>query len=200
VKAIIWDMGGVLVRTHSRQGRQKWERELNVPPGDLERAVFRSESAQRAGLGAVSVDEHWHWVLSHYGIPFTRREEFERDFWSGDEVDHQLVNQIRDLKLHYKSGLITNAWLDIRHMLEEVWQINTAFDDMVISAEVKLAKPDPAIYHLMLQQLQVLPGESVFIDDFIENVDAARSLGMAAIQFQSPEQVMHELHQLLKKS
>lgn len=199
MKAIIWDMGGVLVRTHSRLGRQKWEAALDLAPGELEQTVFRSESARLAGVGAISVDQHWSWILSHFGLPPDKRAEFEHDFWSGDEVDYPLIDEIRALKSRFKSGLITNAWLDIRHMLEDVWKIHAVFDKIVISAEVKLAKPDPAIYQFMLRELQTLPEESVFIDDFIENVEAARQLGMAAIHFQSPEQALHDLQQLLNE-
>jgi len=197
MKAIIWDMGGVLVRTHSQAGRRKWEQALNLPALELERVVFASESARQAGLGKISVDDHWGWILDHYGIPHEQRDELERDFWSGDEVDHDLVSNIGRLKTRYLTGLITNAWLDIRHMLEDVWGINAVFDEIVISAEVGLAKPDPAIYEMMLDRLNIEPAEAVFIDDFLANINAAQELGMHTIHFQQPSLALQQLDSLL---
>lgn len=199
MKAIIWDMGGVLVRTHSQAGRRKWEKALNLPPLELEQMVFASESARQAGLGKISVDDHWGWILNHYGILHELRDELERDFWSGDEVDQELVSHIGRLKTRYLTGLITNAWLDIRHMLEDVWAIDTVFDEIIISAEVGLAKPDPAIYQMMLDRLNVEPAEAVFIDDFIANITAAQELGMQTIHFQQPSLALQKLDSLLEE-
>jgi HAD superfamily hydrolase (TIGR01509 family) len=61
-----------------------------------------------------------------------------------------------------------------------------------------LVKPEPAIYELMLERLEVEAGRAVFLDDFIENVAGARQVGMQAIHFQSSEQALGELGALLK--
>jgi HAD superfamily hydrolase (TIGR01509 family) len=56
-------------------------------------------------------------------------------------------------------------------------------DDILISAEVGLAKPDPRIYRLAAERLGVRPDEAVFVDDFAANVEGARAVGMRAIHF-----------------
>lgn len=61
------------------------------------------------------------------------------------------------------------------------------FKDIVVSGEVKLIKPDPAIYRLLLERNQLRPGDCIFIDDLQENVAAAAALGIHGIQFTSPE-------------
>lgn len=73
------------------------------------------------------------------------------------------------------------------------------FDDGVFSSSVKMAKPDPAIYELALQQFDITPGETVFIDDHAPNVDAARALGLTAFVFTDVELLARELvaHRLL---
>jgi len=58
-------------------------------------------------------------------------------------------------------------------------------------------KPDPRIYHLALEKLGVRPEEAVFLDDMLINVQAARSIGMSAIQFTQPEKTLEELTQFL---
>jgi 2-haloacid dehalogenase len=70
------------------------------------------------------------------------------------------------------------------------------FDDMVISGEVRLSKPDPAIFHLLLGKIGRPAGECVFIDDSPANIAAAQKLGFAAIQFHSPEALGTELRAL----
>ncbi|UCG24361.1 MAG: HAD family phosphatase [Chloroflexota bacterium] len=67
------------------------------------------------------------------------------------------------------------------------------FDGIVLSGEVKLAKPDPAIYAVLLEQVNDSPGNCLFIDDSEVNIAAARELGFNAIQFESPSQLRLEL-------
>jgi putative hydrolase of the HAD superfamily len=71
---------------------------------------------------------------------------------------------------------------------------------MVISAEVGVMKPDPQIYQLALEKLNVTPAESVFIDDFTQNVEGARAVGMNVIQFAAHDQAMDELEKMLALS
>jgi epoxide hydrolase-like predicted phosphatase len=68
---------------------------------------------------------------------------------------------------------------------------------LIISAEVGLAKPDPRIYQLALEKLGVQAGDSIFLDDFKENVEAARAVGMLAIHFVDPQTAIAELNALL---
>ncbi len=68
-----------------------------------------------------------------------------------------------------------------------------AFDDIVFSGEIKLIKPEPEIYHFLLNKIGYLAEECLFIDDSQANVDAAKSLGFDAHQFKSPEILRGEL-------
>jgi 2-haloacid dehalogenase len=66
-------------------------------------------------------------------------------------------------------------------------------DGYLISGEVQLVKPDPAIFRTMLDRIRCMPEECLFIDDAEANIDTARRLGFLAILFQSPAQLEHEL-------
>jgi len=70
------------------------------------------------------------------------------------------------------------------------------FDDMVISGEVLLSKPDPAIFQLLLAKIGRSAQECIFIDDALANVTTARELGFIIIQFHTPEQLEKDLQQL----
>lgn len=199
IRAVIWDLGGVLVRTEDWSPRRRWEARLGLEPGGLSRLVFEGEAGRQAALGQASAEEVWRWVGERLGLTGAEVERLRRDFWSGDRVDESLVDYIRSLRPAYRTALLSNAWPDLRHFVEKVWRIDDAFDVVVISAEVGMVKPDPGIYHLTLARLGVEPGEAVFIDDFEANVAAARDLGLHAIRFRRPAQARAELEALLDR-
>jgi putative hydrolase of the HAD superfamily len=68
-----------------------------------------------------------------------------------------------------------------------------SFDVLVWSFQHLMAKPDPAIYHLVLEKLNVRPEEALFLDDKLLNVEAARALGMKALQFSTIERLRADL-------
>ena len=67
------------------------------------------------------------------------------------------------------------------------------FQDIVVSGEVKLAKPDPRIFDLARTRCRLAPGSTVYVDDALRNVDAARALGFHALHFQEPARLRREL-------
>jgi HAD superfamily hydrolase (TIGR01509 family) len=96
----------------------------------------------------------------------------------------------------YKTCLISNAWDDLReYILKEKFE--DAFDHIVISAEVKVAKPSEKIYQIALEQLKVSPNEAVFVDDFYENIEACEELGIKGVHFKNPEDALQQLKALL---
>ena len=97
----------------------------------------------------------------------------------------------------YKTALLSNAWDDLRQVIAEKWHFEDAFDAMIISAEVGLAKPDPRIFQLALERLGVEADQAIFVDDFERNVEGANALGLHGIQFQTPQQMRFDLDRLL---
>jgi HAD superfamily hydrolase (TIGR01509 family) len=71
------------------------------------------------------------------------------------------------------------------------------FKYLVISGQILLIKPDPAIFEHLVEKTGILPAESVFIDDIAKNVAAARACGLHAIQFRDPESCRTELRTYL---
>jgi len=71
------------------------------------------------------------------------------------------------------------------------------FEHLVISGAILLIKPEPAIYKHLVEQTGIVPAESVFIDDLLKNVIAARECGFQAIQFRDPASCREELRNYL---
>ena len=94
--------------------------------------------------------------------------------------------------------MLSNYSEILREKITTTWKIGDAFEHLIISSEVGHKKPDPEIYQIALQTIGCQPGEAVFIDDFIENIEAARQLGIHGIHFITAEQTLSEIDILLK--
>lgn len=76
------------------------------------------------------------------------------------------------------TGLLSNSWGTDGYPLD---LLRECFEDLVLSGEVGLRKPDPAIFELACERLSVAPADAVFVDDFEVNVEAARTVGLRAV-------------------
>ncbi len=197
IDAVIWDLGGVLVRTEDRSYRVVWEEKLGLEKGELDRLVFEGEAGRAAAIGKANAADIWLVIRDRFELSADEAQAIERDFWAGDVVDYMLIAMIRELRVSYKTGLLSNGWPDLRHALEDVWEIADAFDEIIISAEVGFAKPEEKIYQLALDRLGVIADRTIFIDDFTANVDAASAMGMQTIHFQNADQAQAQLKSML---
>lgn len=112
---------------------------------------------------------------------------------------NDVIGLVQQLHQKYPLAILSN--IDAVHY--EYFQKNmnflNHFSPHFLSYKMRLAKPDPAIYHQVLAQLNARAGECFFIDDRKENVIAARKLGIVAHHFKSYKKLMHDLkkHQLI---
>jgi len=196
-KAVLWDLGGVLLRTEDWEPRHCLDRMLDLPNGKIYELVFESEMSRKATIGEAANDELWMWVGEQLELSSDKLTLVRDEFWSGDQIDMELIRFIRARKTETKMGLLSNGWPSTRRFRDERWHLADSFDDMSISAEVGLAKPDRMIYQLALDRLGVEAEQTIFIDDFDENIRGARELGIHGIHFQDPQIVIEELKDLL---
>jgi epoxide hydrolase-like predicted phosphatase len=196
IEAVIFDLGGVILRTEHQAPREHLAERLGLSYEDLVRLVFESESARQASLGMVTAQQHWETLAARLGRPASEIGPMRDAFFGGDVLDRDLLIMIRSLRPGRRTGLLSNAWLDLRDYLT-MNKLADAFDAIIISAEVGLLKPDRQIFDLALGQLGVTPERAVLVDDTLANVEAARRLGMSGIHFRDPGQMRLELAPLL---
>jgi epoxide hydrolase-like predicted phosphatase len=197
IKAIIFDLGGVLLRTADFTPREKLAERLNMNRHELEEFIFGGDSGDKAQRGMISAQQHWVNLRDKLGYT---QQEFKLvldEFFSLDELDEDLVDYVRGLHKTYKTALLSNAWDDSRQLISEKWHIEDAFDTLIISAEVGTAKPDQSIFMLALDRLAVKANEAIFVDDFQRNVEAAIAVGLHGIRFQTAQQVQDDVELLL---
>jgi epoxide hydrolase-like predicted phosphatase len=194
IKAVIFDLGGVLVRTEFPEVRQRLEKRLGLDSGVLGQIVWGGETWDLAELGHITYEEYWRRVGK--ALDLRTQEEirsFRREYFSGDRLDGELVSLIKELRNRHRIGLLSNAPDRLEVWLEENWGIKDLFDAIVYSAKVHVAKPDPSVFHMILKQLAVAPSEALFVDDYPRNIDAALELGMHAIRFTGTKALKQEL-------
>ncbi len=197
IRALIFDFGGVLIYDADDHKRRAWESRLGLEAHHLDELVFHSEVSVRATVGKVPVTAIWDHVGKILNLSPKDLQQLQADFWWGDRVRQELLDFIGQMQAEYRIAILSNAWSNARQVFIERFHFDIVSELMIISAEVGLAKPDPRIYTLTLEQLAVAPEEAIFVDDVLENVLAARALGIHAIQFETTAQVITTIKALL---
>lgn len=198
IKTILFDVGGVLLRTEDRRPRTMLADAFGMTYEELEHLVFNGNAGHAAQRGEVSAADHWEAVRKKLNF---RRDELPlvRDtFFNGDVLDRELIDFIRDLNPPYQTALLTNAFDDARASLTEKYGFDQWFDPIIVSAEEGVMKPDPRIFEIALARCGSTAGETVFVDDFPHNIRGAREVGMHAVWFRSREQAIADLWKILQ--
>jgi glucose-1-phosphatase len=200
IKTVIWDMGGVILRSDDWTPRRELAMEYGMTLDQIHEFVFNSVTGKLATLGQIEEEDHWRAIGDQLKIGLETLKAFRDQFWAGDSLDYELADFIRKLKPNYTTGLLSNAWTNARHVLTKSKPCIDAFHVAVFSCEVGLAKPDPAIYTLILRLCSTNPDEAIFVDDFEENIEAANQLGIHGILFKNARQTMADVAAMLNRS
>lgn len=196
VRAVFFDLGGVIVRTEYQAPRQHLAERLGMEYDDLVKIVFDSDSGYQASIGAIPANVHWDSIIKRLKRPAEELESIRHEFFAGDVVDRTLLDFLRSLRGKYITGLISNAWGDLReYILRE--NLEDAFDHIIISAEVGVVKPEAKIFKIALEQANVKPKEMVFVDDFPANIEGCKKLGIKGILFRDPYSVIKQIQAML---
>jgi putative hydrolase of the HAD superfamily len=196
IKAIYFDLGGVIVRTVDHHSRAQLATEFGMTYEEMDKFVFDCQTAVQATIGEVTEEAHWLEVARRLKRPESDFPRLRDAFFGGDTVDQDIVNMLRSLQKTHKTGLISNAWDGLRPWIVSQ-KFDDAFNEMIISAEVGVAKPDARIYQYALEKLGVKPAEAIFVDDVEKNVTASEALGMHGVLFRSSEQARADVKRLL---
>ena len=185
IKSIVFDIGGVILRSEDESGRDALGEKYDLEPGWVERLVFNSDAAKTSTIGLVSADAIWHGVAEELNLSINSLQAFQDLFWQGDQIDYTLVEFLETCRPQFHTALLTNAWKDARIMLKERYAISEGqtVDHLLVSSEIGIAKPHPEIYELLAETLDCHFSEILFVDDFIENIEAAKEMGINTIHF-----------------
>ena len=195
VRAIIFDIGRVLIRVDIQRAKAGLARGLALSPEELWAAIEKDPRWRDWQEGRMSPRD-WHLNLSKrlgFSLDF---EQFTAVWNSGlDPVPIHANGFFESLSKRYRLGLLSNT--DPIHVakLESSYDFYRFFPKPVriYSCSVGASKPAPLIYREALRACKARAEEAVYIDDIPAYVEAARKLGLSGIQFQSPEQLQRDL-------
>jgi putative hydrolase of the HAD superfamily len=199
IKAVCWDFGGV-ISSSPFDAFAAYERELDLPAG-----FVRSINATNPDTNAWSKLERSQVTLDEFCDLFEAEAKAagaELDarmiitLLSG-EIRPQMVEAVRRCAERLKTALLTNNFIAVEPQAGGAAELFDLFHVVVESNKAGVRKPDPRFYELALEQLEVEPHETVFLDDLGINLKPARALGMQTITVTDPDRALDELEDVV---
>jgi len=201
IAAVIFDFGGVFTSSPF-EAFNRYERERGLPENVIRRinSANHLENAwarfERAELDLDGFDEAFAAEAAALGHHLPGRDVIP--LLAGD-VRPEMVEALRRIGARFKTGCITNNVPSMQAVgadrpdLLYRQEIVEMFDEMIESSKLGIRKPDPRIYAMMCERLDVAPEECVYLDDLGGNLKPARAMGMITIKVESGPQAIAEL-------
>jgi epoxide hydrolase-like predicted phosphatase len=194
-RAVLFDFGGVLT-TSVWDSFAAFCRSEGLDP-DAIKNLFRTDPEALKELRGLETGELSE---SDFEATFGKRLGLENpdglidSMFVGMKPVESMVEAVKRIRAsELLTGLVSNSWSTEhydRKLLAEL------FDAVVISAEVHLHKPQPEIYRLAAERLEVEPGECIFVDDLKENCEGAEAVGMTPLRHRDAQETIAKLGEL----
>jgi len=197
---VIFDLGGVVFDS-PLHAIAAYERELGIAAGAVNRLVVATGPAgawsrlERGELRLEAFYDRFEAECAAAGHPLCARTLMAR-IAAASRPRPAMVEAVRRIHARgLRTAALTNNWVGDAEAPRD--GLRALFDVVVESAVEGLRKPDPRIYHRVLERLGVAPAEAVFLDDIGRNLKPARALGMHTIKVDEPGAALAELGALL---
>ena len=195
---LVVDFGGVLTTNIFDSFSAFCEAEGIEP--EAVRSAFRNEGEGRQllfdlELGKLGDEEFELRFCAHLELPEERADGLIERLFGGMRADREMEMAVVMAKRQgIRTGLISNSWGTGRYELDRFPEM---FDAWVISGEVGLRKPDPAIYEMGAERVGLPPSELIFVDDLGGNLKPAAELGYATVLHRTAAETIPQLEDLL---
>jgi putative hydrolase of the HAD superfamily len=193
-RVVIFDYGDVISLPQSAADRAVIERLAGVRAEDGARSFWTAYQAHRNSLdqGAGGVRAYWRAIADDIGADLDDarlHELWAADFRSWISINPGTIEVIADLKTGgTRLAVLSNAGPDFGSCLR-FGPLSDYFEAFFVSGELKVIKPDPAIFEHTFAALNVTAAEAIFTDNREDNVRAAQSLGITGHVFTSPQEL-----------
>lgn len=185
LRAVVFDYGMVLTGPRDAEANAMLLRLTGLEQERFESLYWADRHAYDEGK--FTGLEFWQKLLRNAGIPDKPGLAEELNLWDARMWTTQnpamLVWQLELKQRGFKTAILSNMGDNVLANVERTFDWLPRFDVLVWSYQLKMAKPDPAIYLYTLRELDVEAAETLFLDDKLENVEAAQALGMRGILF-----------------
>jgi putative hydrolase of the HAD superfamily len=194
IKSVVFDFGNVICFPPAKEKIERAAAEAGMPVDQFLKAMWKDRLPYDGG---ETSREYWHKVAEAGGTSFDealveRMVQHEVGFW--DTFDSRVIDWIKRLRAGgYTIGILSNLPHPIAASLRQTPGFLDHFDHITFSCDLRLFKPQAAIYEHSFQGLNVPAEQTLFIDDKMENVEGARAAGMNAELFTSWEEFSREV-------
>jgi putative hydrolase of the HAD superfamily len=195
LQAVVFDYGMVLSGPQDPAAYAELQRITGLSGEALEKLYWVDRHAY--DRGELTGLEFWQKLVRDGGLTLSAAEIDQLNHWDvrmWSTINEETLKWHRMLKERgMKTGILSNMGDSVlEHLLEKHAWIED-FDVLIWSYQHLMAKPEPEIYHLLLERLGTAPEETLFLDDKIENIEAARKVGIVALQFSTVSQLRQDL-------
>jgi FMN phosphatase YigB (HAD superfamily) len=193
IKALIFDLGGVIIPLDFGRGYAAMERVCGVPAAEIPKKIASTDLVRRYECGKIDTRP----FVSELCALLDLRVGFDEfcELWMSIFPPGVLLDDamIESLSRRYRLVLLSNTNPLHFDRLEQAYPILRHFERRVLSYQVGALKPSPVIYEAAVQEAGCGPGECFFTDDVLAYVEAARQAGLDAVRFESSEQLARDL-------
>lgn len=198
VKAIIFDLGGVIVFYDHMIAARQMSRIINISPKKIFKILNGEEKIKEfANSSDKGISSRKYWSDSFKGlkikVPYRKFDKIWTTIFFPNKGIKSIISK---LKKEYRVALLSNTNFNHKNYLLKNYNLKNLFSILIFSCDVKIRKPQSKIFKLALKKLKVLPKEAVFIDDKIENVKGAKKAGFHGIHFKNNKHLLKELEKL----
>ena len=197
IRALVFDIGGVLEITPDLGVARLWETRLGLPAGELGERMHDVWAA--GSIGTITEDDVHQAIADRLGLDKQQCAAFMSDIWREylGTANEELIEYVRRLRPRYRTGILSNSFVGARQREQAAYGFEDLVDEIIYSHEAGMSKPDPQIYALVCSRLDVQPGETAFLDDVDGCVAGAREVGIHAILYKDNVQAVREIEKLL---
>ena len=195
LRAVIFDYGMVLSNPPDAAAHAQLLRITGLSAEKLDPLYWADRHA--FDEGKLTGETYWRGVLQKAGIALSPEAVAELMEWDARmwiTPNPAMLSWATSLKARgILAAILSNIGDTVSKAIEREADWLSRFDLYVWSYQLRIAKPDPAIFRYTLDQLGARPDESLFIDDRVENVNAAIALGMQSLVFTTVERLRADL-------
>jgi putative hydrolase of the HAD superfamily len=197
IRAVVFDIGGVLEITPRTGWVERWEGMLQLVPGDLAKRV--GEVWRAGSVGTISEAEMERRTAEILGFDQTQLRAFMDDIWAEylGSPNTELIRYFARLRDRCKTAILSNSFVGAREREHAAYGFGDICDLIIYSHEEGMQKPDPRFYALLPERIGVQPNEIVFLDDGEMCITGARACGIHAILFKDNAQAIAEIEAYL---
>jgi len=196
IKAVIWDLAGVVLHPIRGSFNSLLAERLDAPLAAVEK-VMDGEENRLWDIDEIDDTAFFTYLLNALDLPLEKMPIIREFVWKDFYIDREMLTFIKEVKEAHTTALLTNFPSHVHDFLHRYWHTDGVFNHIIASCDVKLVKPDEAIYRLALERVGCEAHESIFIDDRQINVDVAKRVGMNAILYQNRESAINGIKRLL---